>query len=660
MKVVLFLFGSCSFFFASESFSVEQIKISDKPEGIGVIDDSIKKVVANGQEDINNHHHYDIEVLEKIITTPSKNQDKVYPESLVSPINFNDKTQIPSTLTELINTSPSVSQNGQGGHFQNFSIRGVSKHRIKTVLNGVRIESDRRAGVSASFIDPLLIGDASVWRTPASTQFGSGALGGAVQIDTYRFTSFQAMAGYSSLGDEYYQVLGNGDDNYSVGFARREAGNAEAADGEELNTHFTQYSAIFSALQEWQGLTLDIFVLPALALDVGKSNSDFPSRITNYPEEKHLLFNVGVRSDRGWSSRFYIHPNELKTNVHKIKKSVTNVSNSAFNMGGNWQIEKSIGNLTGLVGVDYFGRKDINIKEKSVQLSSGKITRSRSLQGGEENEFGLFGTFNWQWQRAEILAGTRFSYFNQTQKYTATENDTAWSGFVGVSYPFKNGLSLSINFASGFRFPSLSERFFTGTTGRGRVIGNSNLETEHSMNLDIGAKWVGSSLTVAANIFYLQVRDYIERVEISENVLSFVNLKNGRIMGLELENSYLINEQLSFTWSGHLLEGRDDKGNVLSDIPSNGLLLGLKYKTEQWESAIELEMRAKKNDPGNGEKKIGSSQLLSAVIRYRPSHNLLYSISGSNLLNEEYFSSADKKASYAVERSIGLNVSWQM
>lgn len=397
-----------------------------------------------------------------------------------------------------------------------------------------------------------------------------------------------------------------------------------------------------------------------LALDVGKSNIDYPTRITNYPEEKHLLVKASLSSDAGWSSAFYIHPNELKTNVHKVKKNINKISNTAFNFGGNWQIEKPMGNINGLMGVDYFGRRDINISEKSIKLSSRKTTQSHSLRGGEENEFGLFSSFDWQWNQAEVQGGVRFSYFNQTQNHVSTEHDTAWSGFISLAYPFDNGFCLSANFSTGFRFPNLSERFFTGTTGRGNVIGNPDLKTEQSMSFDLGAKWLGSNLTLGANVFYLNVDDYIERVEVSNNVLSFVNLSGGRIMGAEVESSYFLNDQFSFTISGHFLEGRDDHGNPLADIPSNRILLGLEYKAGQWESLLNLEMRAEKNDQGNSEKDIGSAQLLSAAICFRPHHSVLFSLSGSNLLNEKYYNSADRKATFAEQRSIGFNASWQM
>ena len=223
----LLLFSSASLPFAANGDETKNTK-----NNLAIDDQLVESSISSSATD-KRLQQQSIELLDPVITLFSTEQES----KMISVISPEEKIRAPSTLTELINTTPSVSQNGQGGHFQNFSIRGLSRHRIKTVVNRMRIESDRRAGVSASFIDPLLIGDALVWRSPASTYFGSGALGGAVEIESLGFTSFQAMTGYSSLGNEHYQVLGMGYDNSSVGIARREAANTNAADGTELNTH---------------------------------------------------------------------------------------------------------------------------------------------------------------------------------------------------------------------------------------------------------------------------------------------------------------------------------------------------------------------------------------------------------------------------------------
>jgi iron complex outermembrane receptor protein len=85
---------------------------------------------------------------------------------------------MPNSLSDLVSALPGVSENGQGGLFQVVSIRGVSRHRVTNMIAGMRLTSERRAGVSVSFVDPLLMGSVQVLRGPATTFYGSGALGG--------------------------------------------------------------------------------------------------------------------------------------------------------------------------------------------------------------------------------------------------------------------------------------------------------------------------------------------------------------------------------------------------------------------------------------------------------------------------------------------------
>jgi len=599
-----------------------------------------------------------IEIMQPFVVHLEKPKCCVLDNKLI--IDSATQTHSPSNLTNLITNNPSVSQNGQGGHFQNYSIRGVSKHRIKTLINGMRIESDRRAGVSASFIDPQLIEQVIIWRNPASTQFGSGALGGAVEIEEKKFATANLATGYQSRGNENYQLLGSGGDQWSFAMARRQASNANAADGSELNTHFTQYSATLNAETEWQGLNFEFFALPAIAKDIGKSNIDFPQRITTYPEEKHLLVKLAVSSPTGVAASFYLHPNDLDTEVLKLNKSFSTISNEAIDFGANWQIEKHFDEYIGRLGLDYFSRQSVSSKEASIDLITQNQSISHTLVDGEEYEIAVVADLSGVWEVTEWKLAGRFAYFEQSAAQVATQDDFAWSGSLALSHPFDNGLEISVNAATGYRFPSLSEHFFSGTTGRGKVVANANLKKEQSVNIDIGAKWQGDQLMLATNIFYLNVSDYIERVEIEDDVLTYINLNNGKIKGIELQGDYYLTDELNLTWSGHYLKGEDDQGKVLSDIPSNRFVLGVNYNINRWEGKVNLEMRANKDDIGSGEKQISSAQILSAMLSYKFNQNLEISVNGNNLLNEQYVNSADRKATFSGERAVGVKVSWKL
>ena len=74
----------------------------------------------------------------------------IYPEQIVS---------AQHTVADLISQSAGVNLNGQGGLFQSYNIRGFSRARIKTEVDGIPIITDRRAGNSIAFIPAELISE---------------------------------------------------------------------------------------------------------------------------------------------------------------------------------------------------------------------------------------------------------------------------------------------------------------------------------------------------------------------------------------------------------------------------------------------------------------------------------------------------------------------
>jgi outer membrane receptor protein involved in Fe transport len=74
---------------------------------------------------------------------------------------------------------------------------------------------------------------------------------------------------------------------------------------------------------------------------------------------------------------------------------------------------------------------------------------------------------------------------------------------------------------------------------------------------------------------------------------------------------------------------------------------------------VRWEQRANISDPGSGEKAIPSASLLTASLQYTLANGLSLSLSGRNLLDEEYFNSADRKVAYSPGRAVGLALRWQ-
>lgn len=122
---------------------------------------------------------------------------------------------------------------------------------------------------------------------------------------------------------------------------------------------------------------------------------------------------------------------------------------------------------------------------------------------------------------------------------------------------------MRLHAGSGWRFASLSERFFTGTTGRGQVIGNPDLDPERSLSGELALRWTGSRANTEVAVHHTEVDDYIERVDAGD-IRTFVNLDAGTIDGFELAGSWCIDPRWSFDWGGHALDGEADAGASLA------------------------------------------------------------------------------------------------
>jgi iron complex outermembrane receptor protein len=592
--------------------------------------------------------------------------DRFSPESIASAA-F-DPLEVafdPGTMAEAVTSVAGVVENGQGGAFQTVSIRGVARQRVLSLISGARLTSERRAGVSASFLDPALIGEIDVLRGPASTYYGSGALGGAIQLQPREFEALSAGAGYQSEGGERHLSLGWGNAGWSLGAVHRAADDAEDADGGRLFSRFEQTSATARRRDEIGNLAFDVLVVGGYGDDLGKPNTEFPARTTLYPSERHLLTRLAISGADDWRINAFVHPHDLETEVAEAT-ALELVENDTFDLGVFFEHSLRLGGrVSGRAGIDYFGRRSVDAVESAFDLTRGSVERTRTLRGASEDEASAFGIFNWTWGEAQLEVGARYTSSRQENEASRQGPETggsrsrdATTGFLGVAVPFGPRVQLVLNAGTGLRFPSLSEQFFSGTTGRGDVIGNDRLEEESSLNADVGLRWFGDRSYVGGSVFRNRIDDYIDRAEVAPDVFTFVNLVSGTIEGVELDGFFDLRGRfpVRLEWAGHRMDGEASDGSPLADIPPAGARLGVRLQPERWTLFSELAWRDAKDDPGSGEQPIGEAWLLGAQIGYRLSDAVELWAQGTNLLDELYFPSPDRRASPAAGRSVGAGV----
>jgi outer membrane receptor protein involved in Fe transport len=569
-----------------------------------------------------------------------------------------------SNLSQLVADTPGAELSGQGGLFQVYSLRGMSRWRVLTQFAGVPIHTERRAGTAASFISPWLMQGVEVIKGPVSTLYGSGGMAGITQITPRQYSGINIETGISSDDQTKQQNIGWGDEQYSLGLSHRKEKNTRTPSGEAINSHFEQTSASF--IGNW-ALTDDIesqlLVLSSKGKDIGKANNeDFENKkYTIYPEENHLITQFGLVSSDDWQMRAAIHKQDLATKVTRFNKRINTVDTQATDYSLSFLQRWRGDTLDGQWGVEQEYRDNINAKESEKSLNSDDFSTITVLAASQFNN-ALFGNVNYPLDDWSFTTGARYSQISQKSEIAghAKKSDQALTGFASAAYQLNEQWGVTSSVSTGFRFPTVTERFFNGTTARGTTLGNADLAPETARNVEFGFAYSNANHQLQFTVFNNHIKNYIERINIDEDTRTYKNLDQGDIKGLEFSYDHQLTDTFSYTVSGHRLAGNDANGDALGDISPNKLQLALNYRQDDWQANLRIKHRFSHTDVASGETPLEAVNIINGSFTYDLSDAWQLSLWSNNLLNEEYRLTSDNKSAQSAQRQFGLTVSWAM
>jgi iron complex outermembrane receptor protein len=412
------------------------------------------------------------------------------------------------------------------------------------------------------------------------------------------------------------------------------------------------------------GYSVDWQLIGSKAEDIGKDNSQFPlERMVLYPEENHLLSQVKLSGTGDWAARLSLHYQDLLTRETRatlesgavnqgIQSRVSEVANRSMDIGFTLEDRWQAGQLSGQYGFDYFGRRGVNARQDDFILSR-LLGSTQSLDDGEENESALFATANRDFNFASVHLGGRWTYFTQSDSKSEKISQSRGSYFLTVRKPLGDW-NLSLSYGTSSRFASLTERLFIGTTGRGQVVGNQNLLPEDSSELDIGIDYQSERLAIELHRFAMDIDDFIERITLDENTLSYRNLLSGDLRGWQYRVALFPSNAWQLALSGQRVTGNSDSENTLIDIPAARHQVDLSYSAPSWSLNMSLRRRLDKKDFGATERALQAANIGALSFRIDLSDRWQMQAGIENLFDETYFSSADALSSLAIGREFTL------
>ena len=563
------------------------------------------------------------------------------------------------TVSALVEQLPGVGFSGQGGLFQTISVRGVSRHRVGNYYLDIPLTSQRRAGTAGSFIDTALVSTLELVRGPATTSYGSGNIGGLLRSSPNVAPGMEASLSWGGSSDENAQALRFAGQSGFVGMSHRGANNAETPDGVALNTGFEQYNLLLGGHRTLGNADYSLTSLVSHGEHIGKSNSQYPvERITNYPRERHWLAQISRLGEHGSESALFFHTQDLQTDVLRPGQRRNEVYSQSLDFGARQVFRRDRGSSPFEFGFEYQGRRNVDARETETDVESGS-SRSQRLLQAEQDELATFIQGQWSGGPWQLSAGARLSALKQDAVGLSSSADNFVTGFAGGNWSVSEQSTLTAEVSRGARAANLSEKYFSGTTGRGQVLGNPRLAPENANSIDLGYSYQGPNIELEIHAYYMDLHDFIERLDITPQLTAFRNSEGARIQGTEFIANWHVMAGLILTTGGHYQDGETDGGEPLQDVAPSKVLLGASYQWNKWQAALSYQYRFEKSRAALGEQAVDNAQLLSGSISMDLGASVSMSFWGRNLLDDSYLVTTDDLSTNGEQRAIGVRFVWR-
>lgn len=168
------------------------------------------------------------------------------------------------------------------------------------------------------------------------------------------------------------------------------------------------------------------------------------------------------------------------------------------------------------------------------------------------------------------------------------EFETNVSANGRLIYSPRSSLDLFVGLGRGARTPDATERYFVlGPGPGGFYVGNPWLDSEESLEVDVGASGRWGRLRFDGSFFYNRIDDYILQYVVDDrfacphgpcNLRGFRNIDHASLLGVDVGVRYALRDDLSLHGSFAYVRGEnEDDGTPLPEMPPLEGRLGFRY-----------------------------------------------------------------------------------
>lgn len=554
----------------------------------------------------------------------------------------------PSSISDALRDVPGVEFSGGPRRTgETPSIRGRGGENVLILLDGAR-QSFISAHDGRFFLDPDLVKSAEVVKGPASSLYGSGAVGGVLAFETIdaadllgedESAGVRLRLGYQSVNEDVlgtltgYTKQGNLD---LVGsFGLRSSGDiklgsdADLPSDDDIQNYLIKAGyAVSNDLRiegSWQRFE-NTAIEPnngqgaAVGNDVEKDIGTDTFRLNAaYNPAGNKLMNTSITAYKTDTSVEEFDPSFPRTTVRDIQTTGLGIRNAS---------EVTLGAVETIItiGGDWY-------KDEQVGTDDNNTDGTRNgVPDGEAEFYGAYAQAEARIDLSDhidllVIPGIRYDSFKSEAIGVAQNNsDSAWSPRLGISLGSDNVRAFG-SYAKGFRAPSINELYLDGVhfpvphptlfnprAGafifvNNNFVPNPNLIPEKAETFEGGLSLNFDSVIVPGDKFQgkasYYTSDVTDLINISVNfafdptcfaqptfqpcsagTTNSANLDNAELSGFELEGHYE-SGRIAMRAAYSSIDGEDkSNGEDLGTLTPERFTLDTRVKADEWNAAF--------------------------------------------------------------------------
>jgi hemoglobin/transferrin/lactoferrin receptor protein len=622
-------------------------------------------------------------LLELVVTAQRSPQSRFNTPEAIELIHAkNIRSRSFRTTPEALAAVPGVfvqkTNHGGGSPF----VRGLTGNQTLLLIDGIRLSNATfRYGPNQYFntIDLFSIEKIEVLRGSGSVQYGSDALGGAIQAFSRNvdFSDKPVFGGTVLLGGATHGMEqsarlelqhSTSKTAFGGGLSFRNFGDLVGGDttGRQKPTGYKELDFDLKGKIALSGKTtltlshqnvrqMDVPVFHKVQLENFALNQFSPQhRVLNYARLEHLL-------DRGvWKSLSLtasLHQTEEGRESRKNGSSILRYENDRVrSLGAIAQITHRFDKRwSANSGIEVY-HDLVNSTRLDTDENTGIATSKRGLypEGSTMASIAVFSLHELDWQRWHFTAGARWNTFvikvQDEAIGTASLKPSAWVGNAAVMRKLGSHTNLFASINSGFRAPNIDDLGTLGIVDFRFEIPNYGLKPESSTQYQLGYKLQTSRFQGELYVYRNALRNLITRIKQDTQMMQGYSLYQkenagqAHIQGVETAWNFVIASK----WAAHgtltYTYGQNTTANEpLRRIPPVFGRLALDYKDTEWSMSAEFlaagkQARLAKGDTEDNRIPTGGTPgwtVLNLHAGYAW-HGLSFRASALNLFNTDY------------------------